>query len=151
MAAMAASFICCGVSKCGSPAPNSTRSAPAALSLAASATTAMVAEISIRLTRSLNCLVAGKVAICSSLHFGGGAMHFFRQSLCHQFGYQAAHGASEPENFFYQARTQVRIGFGRHHENRFQLRLQFAVHQGHLQLVFIFAYEPNASQHGLGI
>src|ERR1700728_4453289 len=52
MAAMAASLMCCGVAKCGSPAPKSTSFAPCARSLAASAVTALVAEVSIRPIRS---------------------------------------------------------------------------------------------------
>src|ERR1035441_5972343 len=52
MAAIAASLICRGVGKWGSPAPKSTRFAPWARSLAASAATAMVAETSIRPIRS---------------------------------------------------------------------------------------------------
>src|SRR5579863_9481090 len=56
MAAMAASLMCRGVLKCGSPAPKSTRLAPWARSLAASAATAMVAETSIRPMRSANTL-----------------------------------------------------------------------------------------------
>src|SRR6516165_4646743 len=49
---MAASLMWRGVGKCGSPAPKSTRFAPWARSLAASAATAMVAETSIRPMRS---------------------------------------------------------------------------------------------------
>src|ERR1039458_6836775 len=52
MAAIAASLMWRGVGKCGSPAPKSTRLAPWARSLAASAATAMVAETSIRPIRS---------------------------------------------------------------------------------------------------
>src|SRR5512146_1611340 len=107
MAAMAASLICCGVEKCGSPAPNSTRSAPAALSLAASATTAMVAEISIRLTRSLNCFTAGTVAISASLLNCCCAVEFFSQALVHQIRHQAAGSAAQPVHFLDQPRTQV--------------------------------------------
>src|SRR5579872_5569137 len=58
MAAMAASLMCWGVAKWGSPAPKSTSFAPWARSLAASAVTAMVAEISIRPIRSEKSAVA---------------------------------------------------------------------------------------------
>ena len=57
MAAMAASLMWRGVGKCGSPAPKSTRLAPWARSLAASAATAMVAETSIRPMRSAKTFV----------------------------------------------------------------------------------------------
>src|SRR3954466_13763839 len=56
MAAIAASLICRGVGKWGSPAPKSTKLAPWARSLAASAATAMVAETSMRLMRSAKTL-----------------------------------------------------------------------------------------------
>src|ERR1700722_17682263 len=58
MAAMAASLMWRGVAKWGSPAPKSTSWAPWARSLAASAVTAMVAEISMRPIRSAKILVA---------------------------------------------------------------------------------------------
>src|SRR5271170_4373741 len=58
MAAMAASLMWRGVAKWGSPAPKSTRWAPWARSLAASAVTAMVAETSMRPIRSAKILVA---------------------------------------------------------------------------------------------
>ena len=53
MAAMAASLMCCGVAKCGSPAVASTTSIPCWRNFSASATAAMVAEGSIRLMRSV--------------------------------------------------------------------------------------------------
>ena len=57
IALMAASLTCCGVEKCGSPAPKSTTSMPCWRSLSASATTAMVAEGSMRLIRSVSLTV----------------------------------------------------------------------------------------------
>src|SRR5215471_8749116 len=149
---MAASLMCWGVEKCGSPAPNSTRSAPPALSFAASATTAMVAEISIRFTRSLNCLTSGRVAMvhprsnlcCCTLKF-------FTEPLLHQIRYQTPHGTAKSKNLFHQPRAQVRVSFGRHHEDCFQLRLEFAVHQGHLQFVFIVADGTNTTQDRFGL
>ena len=62
MAAIAASLTCCGVEKCGSPAPKSTTSIPCWRSLSASATTAMVAEGSMRLIRSVS-LTAGVASV----------------------------------------------------------------------------------------
>src|SRR5215510_7815229 len=103
MAWMAASLMCCGVEKCGSPAPNSTRSAPPALSFAASATTAMVAEISMRFTRSLNCFTSGRVAIFQpQSSIGCAGLKFFTQPVLHQLRHQATHGAAETEDFLYQ-------------------------------------------------
>src|ERR1051326_492925 len=150
MALIAASLMCWGVEKCGSPAPNSTRSAPPAFSLAASATTAMVALISMRFTRSLNCFTAGTVAICYLTSLcGRGAMEFIPQPLLHQLRHQPAHGAAKAKNLFDQPRAQVRVGLGWHHENSFQLRLQLAVHQRHLQFVFVVTDGADASQHCL--
>src|SRR5262249_33356215 len=124
MAAIPASLMCWGVEKCGSPAPNSTKSAPPALSLAASATTAMVAEISIRFTRLLNCLTSGSVAIFTSfLYVCCPGLEFLAQPLLHKLRHQAAHGAAQSKHFLHQPRTQVRIRFGGHHKDCFQLRL----------------------------
>src|SRR4051794_28442128 len=150
MAAIAASLMCWGVGKCGSPAPNSTISAPPALSCAASATTAMVAEISMRLTRSLNCFTAGSVAILYLYSkYGCCAMEFLSQPLFHQFRHQPAHGTAKAKNLFDQPGAQIGISFRGHHEHGFQLRLQFAVHQGHLQLILVIADGADAAQHGL--
>src|ERR1700758_3737484 len=67
IALMAASLMCCGVLKCGSPMPMSQRSMPLARSLAASAVMAIVAEISIRFRRAENgLLTAVMVAIVAS-------------------------------------------------------------------------------------
>src|SRR5215510_2317708 len=133
MAWIAASLMCCGVEKCGSPAPNSTRSAPEAFSLAASATTAMVAEISMRFTRSLNCFTSGRVAISQPRsNVGRTGLKFFAQPFLHQLRDQAPHRPAQAEDFLDQPRTQIGVSFRRHHENGLQLRLQFAVHQRHL-------------------
>src|SRR5579884_110268 len=64
MASMAASFMCCGVEKCGSPAPKSARSMPCDFIFRASAVIAMVAETSMRLIRSVRIFVgAATVAV----------------------------------------------------------------------------------------
>src|SRR5262249_53895171 len=151
MAAIAASLMCCGVEKCGSPAPNSTRSAPAAFSLAASATTAIVADTSMRLIRSLNCLTAVRVAILYLFSNSSCcAVKFLAQPGFHELRNQAAHRAAQPKDLLHQFRTQVRVGLGGHHEDRFQLRLQLAVHQRHLQLVLVVADGAYAAQHRFG-
>src|SRR5271168_1264634 len=67
MAAMAASLMCRGVEKCGSPAPKSTRLTPCARSLEASAATAMVAETSIRPIRSAKILRSTETEVAMSL------------------------------------------------------------------------------------
>src|SRR5581483_2356074 len=64
MASMAASLMCCGVAKCGSPAPKSARSMPCDFIFRASAVIAIVAETSMRLIRSVRILVgAATVAV----------------------------------------------------------------------------------------
>src|SRR5579863_10708293 len=65
---MAASLMWRGVGKCGSPAPKSTRLAPWARSLAASAATAMVAETSMRPMRAAKiCEGAATVVVIALL------------------------------------------------------------------------------------
>src|SRR5215470_16226809 len=120
MAAIAASLMCWGVAKCGSPAPNSTRSAPEAFSLAASATTAMVAEISIRFTRSLNCFTSGKVAMVHpQLCIRCFRLELVAQPALYQLRYQAAYRAAQTKDLLHQPRAQVRIRFRGHHKNGF--------------------------------
>src|ERR1035438_6327321 len=172
MAAMAASLMCCGVEKWGSPAPKSTTSIPCWRSLSASATTAMVAEGSMRLMRSVRRTgwVTGVMTVLMltvlklsfpRLTFALGRrlarrrlavlkfvshIHFLTNLLRDEFRHQAIDGPAELRDFAYQTRTQVRIFFGGHHEHRFQTRLEFAVHQRHLEFVLIVAKGANAAQ-----
>src|SRR5882724_11572127 len=67
MASIAACLMCCGVAKCGSPAPKSARSTPCALSRSASAVIAIVAETSMRLIRSLKTFFAAAVVVTVAL------------------------------------------------------------------------------------
>ena len=65
IASIAASLICRGVEKCGSPAPKSARFTPSDFNFSAAAVIAIVAETSMRPMRSANILVA--VAVLMSL------------------------------------------------------------------------------------
>src|SRR5688572_25281536 len=47
---------------------------------------------------------------------------------------QAADIATETEHFLDQARAQIRVLLRRHHEHRFERRLEMAIHQCHLKL-----------------
>src|SRR3954469_7007989 len=116
MASTAASLMCSGVGKCGSPAPKSTRSAPVERSFSASATTAMVAETWMRLMRSVSILRAGaglassfdsildsvlaplgRAFFCSPHRFD---LAF--QALLDEFRPQSADGPAEPVDLFHQ-------------------------------------------------
>src|SRR5579864_8140259 len=114
MAAMAASLMCSGVAKCGSPAPKSTRSAPFSRSLVASITTAMVAEISMRSMRSertllFTSLATGMYAPYLDLLSDPANFHrrcasqFLLQPLLHQFRHQAFNRAAELRDLPHQA------------------------------------------------
>src|SRR5450755_4251460 len=177
MAAMAASLMCCGVEKWGSPAPKSTTSIPCWRSLSASATTAMVAEGSMRLMRSVRrtAWVTGVTTVLmfrySSFLLPGLALalrrrsarrrfaglkfvshvHFLTNLLLDEFRHQAFDGSAELRDFAYQTRTQVRIFFGGHHEHRLQTGLEFAIHQRHLQFILIVADGANAAHNDLGL
>src|SRR4051812_15856103 len=109
MALMAASLICRGVLKCGSPAPKSASSIPCAFSLAASFTMARVAEISMRLMRSLTnfCVVVVVADIWPPLVFRLLAVHLLMQTLLYDLRHQRAHGAAQLEDLFHQTRTEV--------------------------------------------
>src|SRR5581483_5442278 len=198
MAATAASLMCGGVWKCGSPAPKSTRSAPEARILSASATTAMVAETSMRLIRSASAIREGVAtdieASCLQLWSSsadrrrnslwledryssivtasaesakllsppralpglrdGGmrpAIHFALQAFFHQVRDQALDRSAETDDLLHQPRTDIGVSFGRHHEHSLDLRAELAVHQGHLQLVFVIADGANAAENDRGI
>ena len=75
-------------------------------------------------------------------------VHFLTKFLRDQFGNQAFDGSAKLRDLAHQARTQVRILFGRHHEHRLQPRLEFAVHQRHLEFVFVVADGANPAQDG---
>src|SRR5580692_6741865 len=153
MAAMAASLMCCGVAKCGSPAPKSTTSMPCARSLSASATTAMVAEGSMRLMRSVsfNASLVAVVMPFFSFSFvacpnpsypkpqSGARLAAYRQgrvfhaASAQQLPAPALHRAAGLRHFAHQSRADVGVLVGRHHENGLQRGFEFAVHQRHLQ------------------
>src|SRR5437588_6251793 len=127
MAAMAASLMGCGVAKCGSPAPKSTRSTPLARSLSASFTTARVAEISIRPMRSLSLSVTGPGAVVvamgrlscrkrlldllqiSVLAPIDDGLQFIPQLLLHRRRYQALHRAAQGGDLAHQPRAEIGI------------------------------------------
>src|ERR1700685_1401774 len=166
---MAASLICCGVEKCGSPPPKSPTSMPCPRSLSASATTAIVAEGSIRLIRSVSTsasvvavvIYVFPLCLCvrslggfrpqSAFFQAAGRIQFFPQLKLYNFGHQPSDRASCLRHFSHEPRTPVEIFIRWHHKARFQRRLQLAVHKRHLQLIFVIADCPNASQHANGV
>ncbi len=146
MAAMAASLMCCGVAKCGSPAVMSTTSIPCWRSFSASATAAMVAEGSMRLMRSVRRTgwVTGVMTVLITFFFldlllplGGrlarkpsvvlefvSHIHFLTNFLRDEIRHQAFDRSAELRDFAHQARTQIGIFFRRHHEDRLQRRAE---------------------------
>src|ERR1700686_883517 len=131
MAAMPASLMCCGVAKCGSPAPKSTTSMPCARSLSASATTAVVAEGSMRLIRSVSFRASLVAVVMPSLSFSCllfsflfsstqnfdharvpqlvGGVKLFAQLLLHHFRDQSLHRTAGLRHFAHQARADVGV------------------------------------------
>src|SRR5947207_5238697 len=125
-ASIAARLMFAGVGKSGSPAPKSTRLTPLDLSRSAFITTAAVGETEIREILSESCIILPSLF---SL--------FLPQPLGDDRRHQVGDRTAVPENLAHQPRADIRVGLGRHQENRLQARLQFPVRQRHLQLVLV--------------
>src|SRR5213594_1375279 len=120
MAAIPAFLTCSGVSKSGSPAPRSTTSTPARRSRSASAATFSVADAEIPARRS--------ASMSPLLRFGPHPGFHHRR-------HESPDLTAEIKDFLDQPRTEVRVLLRRHHEHRFERRLEVAVHQRHLKFV----------------
>src|SRR5260370_33121568 len=153
MARMAAFFMCSGVGKSGSPGPKSAISTPFAFSFSASAMTAAVGEIWMRLMRSVSCtrspLVVG--ASNSPVCRLNSSRNFCSQSFLNHRRHQSPQRAAELRDLAHQFRAQIAISFAGQHEHSFQARLEFAIHQRHLQFVLIIGDGANAAQDHPGV
>src|SRR5271157_2041816 len=155
MAAIAASFMCRGAGKCGSPAPKSTRSAPVARSFSASPITADVAETSMRrmrLVRNDESWVPAAVIVWPSLEMRSRGVRLFlcdlvAYSLFHHFRQESGEWSAQLRDLPHDSRTEIGVLFGRHQEQRFYTRLHLVIHQRHLQLEFVVTDRADATQH----
>src|SRR5919109_925065 len=175
IARIAAFLIWSGVGKSGSPGPKSATSMPLAFIFSASARTAAVGEIWIRLMRSVSCTSSsfgnGQV-LATSLQAGGTGANtelacsastdfchagdtagarcnsgdLRAQSLFHNRWNQPVQRAPMLSDLPHQLGTQVAIRFAGQHEHGFQTRLEFPVHQRHLQFIFIIRNSANTAQ-----
>src|SRR6266478_585238 len=153
MARMPAFLMCSGVGKSGSPGPKSAMSTPLAFSFSASAMTAEVGEIWMRLIRSVSCTAFSP---CWHHHFAGvrplySSRNFRSQPLLHHGRHQSLQRAAELRDLSHELRAQVAISFAGQHEDGFQARLEFAIHQGHLQFVLVVGDGANAAQDHPGV
>jgi hypothetical protein len=62
--------------------------------------------------------------------------------------HQAGHLSSQAEDFFDQARAEIRVLLGRHHENGLERWFEVTIHQGHLELVLVVRDRPNTPDDG---
>src|SRR5712664_2104935 len=113
-----------GVGKSGSPGPKSATSTPRDLSFSASAITAAVGEICMRLMRSVNCTVAPCGALASTSH----SRNLCAQHLLDDGGHQIRQGRAVLRDFPHQLGTQVAVGFAGKHKHGLQPRFKLAVH-----------------------
>src|SRR5215831_13008611 len=139
MALMAAFLMCSGVGKSGSPGPKSATSTPRAFSFSASAITADVGEIWMRLMRSVSCTFVPFLLLSTKGHpepkgpvrlalRARSASHvLFPQALLYNRGNQTVQWSAELRNFPHQARAKIAVGFSRQHEHCFQTRFQLAI------------------------
>src|SRR6266480_4956225 len=173
IARIAAFLICSGVGKSGSPGPKSAMSTPFAFNLSASAMTAAVGEIWMRLMRSVSCTSSsfgrlGKFTTNSLQACPKGANtelaglgspgsisetaiklfdlgDFSAQALLDDWRHQTVERPAVLRDFANELGAQVAVGFAGQHEHRFQPRLEFAIHQRHLQFIFVIRDGTNAT------
>ena len=126
-----------GVGKSGSPGPKSTTSMPCSRSLMAASITAMVFDTEMREIRA-----ASFIAYFSFLNR-------LLQSFFHDLGNQTRHRSTQFRDLFHEARTEIRIIFRRHHEHGFDVGRQAAIHQSHLEFVFVVGDGANSTNDDL--
>src|SRR6266446_8781578 len=123
-----------GVGKSGSPGPKSATSIPRDLSFSASTITAAVGEICMRLMRSVSCTCAP----CGTfMAFDSYSQNFCAQPLLDYRWHQIGQRGPVLRDFPHQLGAQVTVRFARKHKHGFEPRFELAVHQRHLQLIFI--------------
>src|SRR3954454_12196145 len=152
IAACPAALMCAGVSKSGSPAPNSTTSTPCALSLSASTSTFIVGDADTRLIRSASISISPAGAAPGMRSWASGQSRDPRQEfrlsvLARSRGCallvqspldsrrnQPADRSAQHHDLLDQSRADVTVLGCGHHENRFDPGIQTPVHEGHLEL-----------------
>src|SRR5258708_30018378 len=128
IARCAAAPMCAGVGKSGSPAPKSTMSIPWDFIFMASDATFMVGDCAIRPARADRLISLGPQGLAPLL--------LLAEAIFDNGRYERRHGAAERDDLLDEARADVGVGFGGHHEDRFDLGIEVPVHQRHLHFVF---------------
>src|SRR6266850_7743457 len=136
-----------GVGKSGSPGPKSATSTPRDLSFSASAITAAVGEIFMRLMRSVSCTVTPCGTLPCALH----SRDLCAQHLLDYGRHQIGQGRTMLRDFPHQLGTQVAVRFAGKHKHGFQPRLELAIHQRHLQFVFVIGNGADAAENHAGM
>src|SRR5579863_8392393 len=120
-------------------------SMPRALYCSAAISTARVGEVAIRPTRSANLVIESEFLVNKDKLF----LRFLFQALFNNWRHQPVNGSAQLRNFTDQPGAQITVRLSGHHENRFDVGLKFAVHQRHLQFVFVIADGANSAQNYL--
>src|SRR6267154_4531126 len=153
MALIAACLMWSGVGKSGSPGPKSAMSTPLAFSWSAAAMTAAVGEIWIRLMRSVSCTASPCELQNPSTTSGvekKRSRNFRFDALFDNRWNKSCQRRAELRDFAHELRTQIAVCQARQHKYRFEAAFEFAVHQRHLQFVFIVADRANAPENHTG-
>src|SRR3954470_13024306 len=108
------------------------------------------------------CVVSLSKPDCSAIVSNSSCLLFTPppNSLLHRFqllnqrrsymrGHKGRNVAAEPGDFLDDARTEERVSVLRHHENRFHVLVQFAVHQRELEFKFEIRDGAQAADDGL--
>src|ERR1700681_2476141 len=157
MARMAAFLMWSGVGKSGSPGPKSAISTPLDFNFSASAITAEVGETWMRLIRSVSCTAFSSCSLSQqvaglpwSLLYET-SRNFRSQSFFNDRRHKSLQGTAELGDLAHQLRTQVAIGFAGQHKYGFQAGFELAIHQCHLQFVFVVGDSANPAQDHAGM
>src|SRR5271168_2079934 len=148
MAAIAAFRMFSGVGKSGSPALKSTTSTPSRRSLSASAITFMVEETLMSEMRSavLGACRVGVIVLELTRCFKS-----FAQALFHEGWDEACNVSAEADDYLDQSGTDEGKGFAGEEESGFESGLQAAIHEGHLQFVFVVGDGADAAEDHAGV
>ena len=79
------------------------------------------------------------------------SMHLGLQALDDQRRHEPFDGAAELGHFAHDARAEIAVFFRGHHEDGFDVGLETAVHERHLEFVFVVGDGADAAEDDLGV
>ncbi len=96
-------------------------------------------------------LVGGSIPRSSAINLRLSAAVLLLQRTMYGGMNQVSDIATQTGHFPHDTRTEEREMSGRHQEHGLQVRVELAVHQGHLEFVLKVANRPQAAHHEIGV